>query len=172
MAAAGYRCECCGEWHDELPFAWHFEAPVHWTDDAATHEDSFLGPETCSVRGEHFFIRGVLPLPVAGSGERFEWGVWSSLSPANFERAGRLWTTTGRETEPPYSGWLSTALPYESTTVSLPVWVHTQRVGLRPVIELDRSVEHLLAREQREGIDLARVQEIATVLEHPGQRLG
>ena len=63
-------------------------------------------------------------------------------------------------------GWLSTHLPvYEPSTVNLKTLVHTQPVGERPLLELEPT-DHPLAVEQREGIDLARVQELAERLLH------
>ena len=68
--------------------------------------------------------------------------------------------------QPPYFGWLSTVLPgYEPTTLSLAANVHTQPVGERPLVELEHT-DHPLAVEQRTGITLARVQEIAEVVGH------
>jgi hypothetical protein len=43
--------------------------------------------------------------------------------------------------------------------------VHTQPIGSRPLIELEPT-DHPLAIEQRQGITLARVQEIAGLLLH------
>ena len=81
----------------------------------------------------------------------------------------QLWTTPGRESEPPYFGFLCTELPlYQPSTLGLKTMVHTQPVGYRPTVELE-STEHPLAVEQRTGITLARVQEIAELLLHPDQ---
>jgi hypothetical protein len=68
--------------------------------------------------------------------------------------------------EQPYFGWLSTELPlYQPSTLSLKARVHTQPVGQRPFIEVEPT-DHPLAVEQRTGITLARVQEIAEALLH------
>jgi hypothetical protein len=89
-----------------------------------------------------------------------------SLSRDSFTRALSLWTTPGREREQPYFGWMSTELPlYQPSTLSLKTRVHTQAVGQRPLIELEPT-DHPLAVEQRTGITLARVQEIAETLLH------
>ncbi len=128
-----------------------------------------LEQEQCVIKAEHFFIRGRLVIPVtdAAPGTEFDWGVWVSLSRDNFTRALSLWTTAGREREQPYFGWLSTELPlYQPSTLSLKTHVHTQAVGQRPLIELEPA-GHPLAVEQRTGITLARVQEIAETLLHP-----
>jgi hypothetical protein len=78
---------------------------------------------------------------------------------------GQLWETEGRESEPHYFGWVSTTLPCYLDTLNLKAMVHTRPVGQRPYIELEPT-DHPLAMEQRNGIDLARVQEIAELLMH------
>ena len=134
-----------------------------------------LEPEQCIIKAEHYFIQGRLVIPVTGAAPvtEFDWGVWVSLSRDNFARALSLWTTAGREQEPPYSGWLSTELPvYQPSTLLLKTCVRTQAVGKRPLVELEPT-DHPLAVEQRTGITLARVQEIAETLLHrlPASRI-
>ena len=143
-------------------------APAYWSPSLDLHESSMLAQEQCVIKGEHFFVRGRLIIPVidATPGTEFDWGVWVSLSPTSYERATSLWTTPGRVHEPPYFGWLSTELPLYPSTLNLKTNVHTQPVGERPLIELEPT-DHPLAVEQRTGITLARVQEIAEVMLHP-----
>ena len=43
--------------------------------------------------------------------------------------------------------------------------VHTRKIGLRPLIELE-ATGHALALEQRDGITLARVREIGETMYH------
>lgn len=73
--------------------------------------------------------------------------------------------TGGRESEPPFFGWLSTALPLYPETLHLKTHVHTRLVGQRPFIELEPT-DHPLAVEQRDGITMERVREIAEALLH------
>jgi hypothetical protein len=80
----------------------------------------------------------------------------------------QLWETPGRETEPPYFGWLSTLLPGYPDTVQLKTNVHTRAVGRRPFIELE-ATDHPLAVEQREGITWDRVVEISEIVLHGQQ---
>ena len=97
----------------------------------------------------------------------FIWGVWAEVSPKNFIRTHDLWTQSGREAEPAYPGWLDTDLPLYGPTVNLEVSVHTQAVGRRPHFEI-LGESHSLRREQRQGITLSRVEEIAAALLHDG----
>ncbi|GAA4554599.1 hypothetical protein GCM10023192_89470 [Amycolatopsis samaneae] len=120
------------------------------------------------IGGEHFFVRARLLLPVTDAAEEFEWGVWVSLSEPSFDRMTQLWTDPRRTSEPPCFGWLSTELPlYEPTTLNLKTRVHSQPVGTRPTVELEPT-DHPLAVEQRTGITVARVRDIAERLLHPG----
>jgi hypothetical protein len=171
-----YVCRRCGERHRGLPMSYGTDAPAYWAPSLAGDKSSTLEQEQCVIRDEHFFVRGRLVIPVTGAvpGTEFDWGVWVSLSRDSFTRALSLWTTAGREREQPYFGWLSTELPlYQPSTLSLKTRVHTQAVGQRPLIELEPT-DHPLAAEQRAGITLARVQEIAETLLHglpaPGSR--
>jgi hypothetical protein len=70
-----------------------------------------------------------------------------------------LWETEGRESEPPYFGWLQSELPYDASTLSLKTHVRTMPVGERPLIEVEPG-SHQLAIEQESGISMERVQEI------------
>jgi hypothetical protein len=162
----GYTCRRCGEWHDDLPLAYHFVAPAWWSSELESDSESELAEDACVIRGEHFFIRGLLWLPVLGSEQDFAWGIWVSLSEASFVRAGELWDREGREAEPPMFGWLSSELPvYEPSTLLLKTRLHTQPVGIRPRLELEPT-DHQLAVEQRAGIRMERVQEFAEQLRH------
>jgi hypothetical protein len=168
MNAPGYQCRCCGEWHDELPFAYHAMKPDYWSSELANDDSSWLEDEVCVIGDEHFFVRGLIRIPVVDADENFEWGTWVSLSRDNFTRMSEVWNLEGREDEPPMFGWLSVELPvYEPSTLNLKTMVHTQPVGVRPLIELEPT-DHPLAVEQRDGITVARVQALAEQLLHGG----
>jgi hypothetical protein len=163
-----FTCASCGETHQGLPLTYAAPAPDYWYTLAEAERDSrtILGEEQCEVDDQFFFVRGQIHIPVHDSDDHFECGVWVSLSRTSYERMVELWDQPGREDEPPYFGWLQTSLPYEPATLNLKTMVHTRPVGLRPLIELEPT-DHPLAVEQREGITLARVQEIAGQMLHP-----
>lgn len=142
-------------------------APALWfaIPEAERERRCVLSSDQCIIDDQHFFIVGNLELLVAGVEERFSWDVWVSLSDRNFARACELWEQPGRESEPPYFGWLSTSLPGYPNTLNLKTNVHTRAVGRRPWVELEPT-DHPLAVEQREGITLARVREIAELVLH------
>ncbi len=165
----GFRCSSCGEWHNELPLDYGadlpdlvYEIPM---DERQTRVVS--NADFCVMDGRYYFVRSVVQIPIHGQEQKFGWGVWVSLSEKNFNRMTSLVNTPGRELEPPYFGWLSTALPYSESTLNLKTQVHTQPVGIRPVIEIEPT-SHPLALEQRQGITMQRVEEIAGQMLHAG----
>jgi hypothetical protein len=78
---------------DGPPLAWHFEARDPWNhlSPAALKKRGELTSDRCVIDDEYFFIRGLVEVPVIDSDGPFAWGVWVSLSKANFQRATVLW---------------------------------------------------------------------------------
>jgi len=164
----GFFCKTCGQHHDELPWEFGADAPALYYNipEAERGSRSDLTDDLCVIDEKHFFIRGCLELPVIDGEQPFIWGVWASLSKDSFKRCFENWEQEGRESEPPFFGWLSTALPLYPETLHLKTHVHTRPVGERPFIELEPT-DHPLAVEQRHGITMERVREIAEALLHP-----
>ena len=163
-----YICKTCGEEHEGPPLSYGAEAPAAYygVPEEEREKRCHLSSDQCIIDNEFFFILGNIYLPIIDKEETFNWMAWVSLSEANFDRASELWETPGREEEPAYFGWLSTELPcYPSSTLSLKTNVHTQEIGVRPVIELQDS-DHPLEKEQKEGITWERVEEISSLILH------
>ncbi|MFE9045537.1 DUF2199 domain-containing protein [Streptomyces sp. NPDC007818] len=147
--------------------AYSAPAPHVWDPSFADAPDCLLSSDQCVINGQHYFVKGLLEIPVIGTGEVFSWGVWVSLSRDNFARAADMWDTAGREAEKPYFGWLTTELAlYAPSTLNLKTHLHTRPVGRRPFVELEPT-DHPLAVEQRIGITRDRVREIAEAVLHP-----
>jgi hypothetical protein len=164
-----FVCSRCGDVHDTLPLSYGARAPILWfrTPEAERPTRWMLQDEIAVLDQAHYFIVGNIEIPILGAEELFCYSVWVSLSQDNFQRALARWNDPGRVAEPPYFGWLQTELAAYSSTLSLKTHVHTREVGLRPSVELE-ATEHPLAVEQREGITMDRVRDIATVMYHQG----
>jgi hypothetical protein len=156
-----------------LPLAYGPRAPVLWftLPESEREQRALLSSDLCLIDELHGFIAGNLEIPIIGSEQHFSWDAWVSLSLPNFKCAFQLWEQPGRESEPPYFGWLSSLLPGYPETLHLKTMVHTREVGRRPRIGLEPT-DHPFAVDQRQGITWERVQEIAEVVLHgsgPGQ---
>ncbi|WP_316571725.1 DUF2199 domain-containing protein [Neobacillus sp. YIM B06451] len=156
----GYTCSCCGQYHEELPRSYGNPAPVYYYYfGPEEREDKFeLDDDLCVMEKEHFFIRGCIEVPILGTDEHLIWGVWVSLSEANFNRVKEYWDK--QELLELMFGWLSTELSIYPDTVNLKAMIHFRPDGIRPFIELEPT-DHPLAVEFRNGITLDRVKEIA-----------
>ncbi|MER5352927.1 DUF2199 domain-containing protein [Kitasatospora sp. NPDC002551] len=156
-----FDCSCCADRHEGPPLSYGAPAPEGWKPRYARRRDSELTADQCVIKDREFYVHGLIEIPVLDGDEPFSWGVWVSLSEANFARMHDLWEDPAREQEPPYFGWLTTELPlYPQSTLLLKTHVHTRAVGRRPLIELEPT-DHPLAVEQREGITGERVREFA-----------
>jgi hypothetical protein len=154
-----YECVGCGGSQDGLPFCFGPRAPEVYAriPENERAERVLLDSDLCIVDKKHFFIRGCLDIPIIGVKGIFRWLVWVSLSEANFQRTVELWDRVGREFEQPCFGWLGTSIPFYPDTLNLRTNVRTGPVGVRPSVELEPT-DHALAREQREGVPLARAE--------------
>lgn len=154
-----FQCNTCSEIHEAIPDV-AFDAPVTWTDlpEDERARRGRIDSETCVV-DDHHFVRAVLELPIVDSDDRFAYGVWVSLSSANFERFVEVGGTDVGAGDGPWSGWLSVRIPGYPDTFLLRTRVHLQPPPKRPTVELEPT-DHPLAMEQRLGVRLARVFEI------------
>jgi hypothetical protein len=147
--------------------AWHFDAPDSWSSIPPNERKrrTELNSDQCVIDKIHFFVRGLVEIPVLDGEGPFAWGVWVSLSKANFDRATDLWHEPNRINEPAYFGWFCNSIPGYPETLHSKTAVHSRAVGLRPYIELEET-DHPLALEQRTGITTARIQQIAGQMHH------
>jgi hypothetical protein len=164
-----FTCATCGAEHDLDDFSWGWDAPVQWgllSEDERSR--SLLGGEQCEIEsheGRSFYIRACLEIPIRDSARSFVWGVWCSLSETSYSEISEHWEDPARASLGPYFGWLCTKIPGYPDTVFLKTMVHQREVGFRPLVELE-ATDHLLAIDQREGIDEDRIKDIVTGLLH------
>lgn len=164
-----YKCSCCGEFHEGLPLDYGAHFPDYYlgVPEEEREERVYITPDVCVVDNEFFFVRGVIEIPILGAEDYFGWGVWCSLSEKNYTRMIEIWENDDLESEPPYFGWLNTNLFCYPDTTNLKTNVYLRSNNQRPFIELEPT-EHPLAIEQRNGITLKRIQEIAEMILHRG----
>ncbi len=147
-----YACSVCGKTHEGLPDI-GADAPFHYYDVPKPEraERLVLTSDTCELDGKHFFIRGVLELPVQGYPEKFGFGVWVSLERKNYFT---YLDNFDSEAIGPFFGWLCTRIDfYSEDTLFLKTRVHFRGDNQRPSIELEPT-EHPLSLDQWQGITL------------------
>ena len=152
-----FRCSQCQEVHQGLP-AIVFDAPTYYYG-LAEGERAARGKRThdlCVIDDEHYFVRAVLTVPILGEAECLEWGVWGSLSEANFERYRSSMHEDDQSKLGPLFSWFASTLPTYPTTAGLRCNLVPQDGDCRPLVEFHPDDPHPLVLDTKSGISLER----------------
>jgi hypothetical protein len=172
LADLKWKCGSCEEWHTGPCLDFGYDWPDYWSDEhEKQHNKTRLLPswgkkprtwrneDYAVCDDEHFFVRGIIHLPIIGTNETFRWGVWGSLSRDNFARLMEREDKEERVELGPMFSWLCNWPPeygeYESTKMDM----HIQEPGKRPHFSIHHT-DHPLAQEYHHGIHPRRVKEI------------
>jgi hypothetical protein len=165
-----FTCVTCGKKYDGLPCYGADRPDAYWdVPENKRQEDVFLTSDSCVIANRFFFIRGCIKIPVIGTNDHLEWGVWVSLKDENFFIWQDNYDTPKRDHIGPFFGWLSTLLPAYPDTLHMKTMVHLRDNGVRPNVIVE-STDHPLSVEQHNGISMERVQEIVDFVEHHGKQ--
>jgi hypothetical protein len=157
------RCAECGKEHPRSALELSFKRPdaVVALSKAEREARCKESNDLCSMDGERFFVRGVLPLPVAGRQEPYCIGLWAEISAQAYERIWKLWDEPDQSSEPAFQATLANDVP-GGATLGLRVKVALTGPTTRPdlfVVE----VSHPLFEEQRAGISSHRAYEYSSL---------
>ncbi|MGO8913932.1 MAG: DUF2199 domain-containing protein [Bradyrhizobium sp.] len=160
-----WTCSCCGRQFNTLPLDFACEAPDHWfhVPELERRHRGKLDSDFCIIDDKNIFVRGCLEIPIVGRDDKFIWGVWVSVSRESFARILELWAAPSILNEPPKFGWLSNNISMYPPTLNLKTHLNLRGAPARPSIELEPT-DHPLAIEQRHGVSVSRIEEIAATL--------
>lgn len=161
-----FKCSSCDKLHEGSP-SFACRAPDPYLEQSkAIQEAGKLSDDLCWYEDEdgmHYFIRVCLEIPILGVTEPFIWGVWVSLSKANFDRYVETYDSS--DITDAYFGWFSNYLGYYDNTYALKTRVHPRAENNRPYIDLEET-DHPLSIDFHHGISIQRAQEIAEKIMH------
>jgi hypothetical protein len=174
LASLRWKCDSCDKWHYGPCLDFSYFSPAYWSKEdkqsiqigffdsgAEGLPTTFLDQDICIIYGEHYFVRGIIHLPIIGTVQTFGWGVWGSLSRENFEKLLIMGDDPKRVELPPMFSWLSNRIDDYPDTLNLKMYAHIQEPGTRPIFELEPT-DHPLSQEYHHGITAERVREIMT----------
>ena len=172
LSSLRWKCGTCEEWHYGPCLDFGYHSPLYWTSENDEANEigffdspkeglptMFLDEDICVMDGEHYFVRGIIQLPIIGTDQTLRWGVWGSLSRENFERVLLMNGDPECVELPPMFSWLSTQIDGYPDTLNLKMHACIQEAGTRPIFELEPN-GHPLSREYHHGITPERVREI------------
>jgi hypothetical protein len=116
--------------------------------------------DLCVLDGTRHFLRGVVYLPVLGLRDRFGLGLWAEVTNDVFDRYLDIYDIDASN-EPDADGVLANAPASHESLLGHGVTIHFGLKTQRPTFALKPS-NHLLCREQREGITDARLHELVS----------
>jgi hypothetical protein len=161
----GFQCGICGEQHEGLPLDIGFARPGDYlaVPRGQRERRCRFTNDVGIIDGRRYYIRGCLYVPVVDVGDFFAWGLWAQVSKETFDRYRELYSKDGSQ-EPPLPGRLSVEdKPGYEGLDGLAVQMQLRSAAERPAFRLE-PCDHLLYREQQEGITLHRVQEMLQTL--------
>lgn len=163
MAIAEAKCSKCGKVHarDELELAFKRPDPVVALSEPQRQSDVKESDDLCSIRSERFFIRAVLPLPVAEWAQPYRVGIWVEVERPTFDRVRELWRDPRQDREPAFEAKLANDIPSLPPTSGLSVRLQLTSPETRPDVLVPAS-EHPLHREQCIGITAHRASEYSS----------
>jgi hypothetical protein len=157
-----YTCACCGKTFNGLP-ALAFSTPSNFPQMplwrrltlGSKMEDLYISSEQ-----DARFVRCVLQIPILGTSETLDWGVWCSLSRDSFKRYRRTFRGRAQSKLGSMSSWFSSHCPGYPETFGLTCKIIPQDERMRPLVELE-ACDHPLSVDQREGVTMERAVELA-----------
>ena len=155
-----FICGTCSEEHEGLPLDYGFGLPdeVYALGYIERYLRSRSNADVCTLDQSRYFIRGVLPLPFSGSDRSFGLGIWVEVPQTQHD----LYVAGFHDDlsdNPAFIGRIANEIP-GFHSLGLPVEIRFRSGSERPEFRCPPASDHLLARDQQEGITDQRHHEI------------
>jgi hypothetical protein len=165
MAASVVVCSQCGKSHPiaESELVFHRPDAIWEIPKAQRAKRCKETNDLCVLWGrrparDRYYVRAVLPLPVAGRDSAYRIGVWIHVAKKAFFRILKLWDVETQNQEPPFRGRLANQLPSIENTIGLIVELRLAGPKERPAAFVT-DTQHALFLEQSTGITAHRALE-------------
>ena len=163
-----FTCAVCGETHagETRDIRLGLPQPIFLLDEDERDRRAYVEEDFAVLHGEkgdRFFVRALLELPIDGEEGYFGYGAWVEVDREDAATLGELWHDEGGQHAGPFYGKLANELSPYAFTEGLPVRIRLRDVRLLPLVELDEA-NHELVRAQRRGISSHRAHELAATV--------
>ena len=153
MNSETFTCPQCGQEHHrgELELSYKRPDVVNAMPSEQRAAEVSENDDGCRTKDGRFFIRGGIPLDIAGRDQPYRIGAWVELDQASFERVAGLWSDPNQGDEPAFPAKLANNIRLLPSTLGLPVQLKLTGETSRPDILVPAS-SHPLHHEQCTGI--------------------
>lgn len=157
-------CPQCGQAHsaDELELAFRRPDVIAAMDPQQREQTVQESDDICAIQSLRYFVRAVLPLPVATRERRYAIGLWVEVDEPACRRIVELWSDPGQSAEPPFDGRIANSIPTLPSTLDLAVQLRLTGPTTRPEAYL-QAQDHPLFAEQSQGISPHRAHEYSVL---------
>jgi len=163
-----WKCPCCDQDFSGLPLDYNMAVPEDIIQIPREHWDgrAMISRHFCWASGK-YFTRGLIELPVIGTDRSLNFGAWVGVSQEDAEFMTDVWHDGDCSKHGPFKGKLRSNLRLNDRliygeTLDIDAELHL-RDDVVPLIKL-LSADHPLAVDQRNGITIDRVVEIASTM--------
>ncbi len=118
--------------------------------------------DLCVLDGKRFFIRALLPLPVAERENPYNIGLWVEVSQQAFERVYELWDEENQTEEPAFQAKIANDIRIHPPACGLAASLSLTGPTTRPFVTLSPA-EHPLVGEQSRGISAHRAAQYSSL---------
>jgi hypothetical protein len=142
--------------------------PHHYfASSAEERAESKLTDDLCMTGDGFFFVRAVMETPILGEKTPLEWGVWGSLSEANFKRYVETFDDHDQGSLGGMFSYLNNELDGYSGSCGLQCELIPMDNRKRPMLVPYKDQDHLLVRDYWNGITAERAIALAMPFLHP-----
>jgi hypothetical protein len=163
-------CAICGKPHPIADIELTFRRPDDYAriPSEERHVKAQSTDDLCAIWGDtedthRYFVRCLLPLPVAEWSEAYALGVWVEVARVAFDRIRELWDEPEQAREPAIAATLANTVPFHAPTCGLPGLLRLSGPDTRPQFALD-ATDNSLFTEQNAGISAHRASEYTGLL--------
>ena len=122
-------------------------------------ERVWINGELCVVDDKKFYLYGSIEIDIHDHADSFMWGAWAEVDENFFFQYQSAFSDVKRTKIDPQNARLGTDIPFYPVTLDLPISVHIQPIGVRPLFLLAKG-EHPLVMDQQQGVSVARIEAI------------
>ncbi len=146
-------CVTCGAVHPirDTELVYGLPDAIFELDSAARGERAKISSDICMLDGDRHFLRGVIPLSVAGRDRPYRIGAWVEMAESDIREILNVWEDQMQSRCPPFSGSLANEIYGHAGSCGLKVEVQLTGPTTRPDIVVLASQSDLY-RRQRDGI--------------------
>jgi hypothetical protein len=163
------KCSVCGSDHPleqlELTFKWPDALAA--LNEAERESRCKESDDLAHIDHKRWFVRGTIPLPVAGRQREYRIGAWAEVEESAFRMILKLWSEESQDQQPPISARLANEIPGHVGSSGQPVLVKLVSPTARPDI-LVSDENSSLGLEQLDGISEHQAVQYSSYIYHGG----